>query len=312
MTSFRVQAGAQRQLGDHHDRNSIAVRDAAGRCFVSPVPGTGVPSAYHRPVPRQLYRSYRPCRRPSADPAEDEKGARPWTGRGRVLTRGSPGRGASCRRPLAKRSKRSFVTDLTMWRLVMRLDIVPLGHSRPNGGRCSQVTVTRRILVVYGRVAAAVEDGLSVMTAMVSDANEVFQQAGIEIVLTAKSKYERRHLFDVDVGECNEFGISPDQSHLFSELRSEVPSGRVLVVVARSVPGYAGCASPLPAEPSAIISHRSASRWTLAHEVGHLLGLGHVDQREYLMYRNTGTIAGIPLLSGEECATLRGSSLLSP
>ncbi|WP_375141746.1 matrixin family metalloprotease [Bacillus sp. EB600] len=39
---------------------------------------------------------------------------------------------------------------------------------------------------------------------------------------------------------------------------------------------------------------RTANIWTLAHEIGPVLGLRHVDNRDRLMYWNTSNITNLP------------------
>jgi hypothetical protein len=85
--------------------------------------------------------------------------------------------------------------------------------------------------------------------------------------------------------------------------------------VRSAVPGQNGCASHPAGEPGAAVADY-ATQWTLAHEVGHVLGLVHADtstscQLTRLMTScGTGLIVGVPVLVQSEKDTMNGSSLL--
>ncbi|HJY23813.1 MAG TPA: hypothetical protein VJ279_13055, partial [Hanamia sp.] len=50
-------------------------------------------------------------------------------------------------------------------------------------------------------------------------------------------------------------------------------------------PAYNGCAAFPAGRPGAVVV-RSASRWTLGHELGHVLSLNHVNDNNRLMTGN--------------------------
>lgn len=83
-------------------------------------------------------------------------------------------------------------------------------------------------------------------------------------------------LVDVDVGSCSSANLTGEQMQLFTN-RTHVEHFQVAVYFVRSMnPVYNGCAAH-PANQMAAIVASVASPWTLAHEIGHVLGLQHVD-----------------------------------
>jgi hypothetical protein len=65
--------------------------------------------------------------------------------------------------------------------------------------------------------------------------------------------------------------------------RNSVATNDVVVYFVRSTnPSFNGCAAHPANRPSAVVAS-IASEWTLGHEVGHVLGLGHVTPTDRLM-----------------------------
>ena len=144
---------------------------------------------------------------------------------------------------------------------------------------------------------------------MVDAARRVYATAGVQIEVGSTAWIDD---FDVvRVGRCAQGELTVDQRRLFIR-REGVPPGDVVVYFMRAlVPDMNGCASHPDDQPGALIA-ATATRWTLAHELGHVLGLGHVEQRERLMtgWGKEGFGAAAPLLTPGEIALLRTSSVL--
>ncbi|SEG73002.1 Matrixin [Nonomuraea solani] len=101
---------------------------------------------------------------------------------------------------------------------------------------------------------------------------------------------------DIEVGACVFGQTTQEQRDLFDN-RDNVGVNDVAVYVARTVisNGRAlnGCAAH-DGRPSCVIA-RAATQWTMAHEVGHVLGLRHVDDNDRLMTGNgTANITNPP------------------
>lgn len=117
-------------------------------------------------------------------------------------------------------------------------------------------------------------------------------------------------LNDVDCGSCMMGTVTNEQTQLFNH-RNNVGANEVVVYFVRStVPAYNGCAAHPAGRPGAVVA-RGATQWTLAHEVGHVLGLSHVNNSDRLM--TGGGTANItnppPDIIASEAQTMLNSNL---
>jgi hypothetical protein len=150
-------------------------------------------------------------------------------------------------------------------------------------------------------------------------------------------------LNDLDVGECSSANISTEQTQLFQNQNDVAATRRATEIIVyfvnsvtwtvNGVPGALnGCASFPAGLPGAAINSSIASRWTLGHEVCHVLGLGHIsdvnehtgclatipeccstpDVTRLMTGCSTTNIVGTPTLSATEITTITGSGLVQP
>ncbi|HEV2719204.1 MAG TPA: hypothetical protein VG323_04230 [Thermoanaerobaculia bacterium] len=126
---------------------------------------------------------------------------------------------------------------------------------------------------------------------------------------------------DFNVGKCT-LGQTPttDQTTLFANRNSATSSDIVVYFVRQTIPPLNGCAAFPSGNPGAIVT-QGASAWTMAHEVGHVLGLSHIsgentggtcasaDFTRLMTGCGTSGITGTPTISSSEISTMQGSSL---
>lgn len=139
---------------------------------------------------------------------------------------------------------------------------------------------------------------------------EVYAIAGIRVDWATTENLSIPSLNDIDVGGCTMGSVTAEQTTLFGQ-RNFVGVNDVVVYYVRStVPGYNGCAAHPAGRPGCVVV-RSASRWTLGHEFGHVLGLNHVSDNNRLMTGNgTFNITNPPPdLTSTESSTMRTSAL---
>ena len=104
-------------------------------------------------------------------------------------------------------------------------------------------------------------------------------------------------LNDLDVGTCTLGNTTAEQNQLFGNRNSAGANDVVVYFVRSTVPPFNGCAAHPAGQPGAVVV-QGATQWTLAHEVGHVLGLFHVNNNDRLMTGNgTANITNPPRTS---------------
>ena len=114
---------------------------------------------------------------------------------------------------------------------------------------------------------------------------------------------------------------SPDRNPIglwlgggFNHRNNAGPNDIVIYFVRSTVPVYGGCATHPQGRPGAVVAS-DADRWTLAHEIGHVLGLSHPDTQSDPLPERLMTGEGIsptsppPDVVAAEVATMKSSLL---
>jgi hypothetical protein len=147
-------------------------------------------------------------------------------------------------------------------------------------------------------------------TTMLTAMQNTYDQAGIQVVLASTQLISAPGQVDVDVGNCTMGNTTADQAALFSH-RDFIGANEVVVYFVRAtVPAFNGCAAHPNGKPGAVVA-QGATQWTMAHEVGHVLGLVHVNNNTRLMTGNgTANITtNPPVLIASEITTMDNSPL---
>jgi hypothetical protein len=153
----------------------------------------------------------------------------------------------------------------------------------------------------------AVDEMLVAMRRIYSGADILVEEGPREDLRIAA--YDGHVWEDFRVGKCRAGEVTTDQHALFQH-RDGTQQGDIVVYIVRTViPPMNGCAASPADLPGAIVASR-ASPFTLAHEVGHVLGLAHVGgSRNLMTNRGTATIKGEPELTDAQIRTMHGSRL---
>jgi hypothetical protein len=162
---------------------------------------------------------------------------------------------------------------------------------------------------------------------------QVYQAADIGVEVVSRESLANIPNFtalnNLNVGQCVPGTTTPQQNQLFQN-RNNVGANEIVVYFVSSlVPANNGCATFPAGRPGAAVA-QIGSRWTTAHEVGHVLGLNHIggentncpttnpnccstpDFTRLMTGCGTGGITGIPTVVQAEINTMRGSSLSNP
>jgi len=121
---------------------------------------------------------------------------------------------------------------------------------------------------------------------MVDGIREVYVRAGMRVFIGSIETLNLPRLLDVDVGSCRTGGIGDNITDDIAELfrhRTLVSTDDIVIYFVRSTnPALAGCAK-YPGDRAGAVVTQGAGKFVTAHEVGHILGLRHVENRDRLM-----------------------------
>jgi hypothetical protein len=144
---------------------------------------------------------------------------------------------------------------------------------------------------------------------MVERMRGVYATRGIGLQWASTENLSFPLLNDLDVGQCFRGQSTAEQTQLFANRNNAGANDVVVYFIRSTVPPFNGCAAHPPGRPGAVVV-QNATQWTLAHEVGHVLGLPHVNNNDRLMTGNgTGNITNPPPdLIASEATTMRNSA----
>jgi hypothetical protein len=169
---------------------------------------------------------------------------------------------------------------------------------------------------VHLHLRVLVKPDITVNT-LVDSCEIAFRQAGISIRVASNVTLE---LSEADLVKftavkihrsCSGSSITTEQSELFALAPGINQRDVVILFVQDTDKAANGCAQHPPGRPGAIVTS-ICTKWTLAHELGHLLGLVHVAERSRLMF-NGGTLgitANPPTLAPPEITQILASDLV--
>lgn len=148
---------------------------------------------------------------------------------------------------------------------------------------------------------------------MVASTQRLFANKKIEIVVAGRYKRQAEsNLYDLDIlSHVRDGALSAAQRTLFAQSQGVGlgPRGAVTDIAAYFVrttsPPHSGYAAHPPDVPGLVVCS-TASRWTLAHEIGHVLGLQHGDDSSLMSARGTFRITAptVPALRNAEVDTM--------
>ncbi len=145
---------------------------------------------------------------------------------------------------------------------------------------------------------------------MLNSMRTVYATAGLRVVRMSDENLNLPVLNVVDTSTCIMGSTTAEQNTLFGNRNNVGNNDVVVYFVDATNPPSNGCAAHPAGRPGAVVAS-GATQWTLGHEVGHVLGLRHVDDNNRLMTGNgTGNITNPPPdLIASEITTMKNSNL---
>jgi hypothetical protein len=146
----------------------------------------------------------------------------------------------------------------------------------------------------------------------IDKANEIYSQCGIEIRVDSQETNDVPELLDLDQPSCFS-GQTPtdEEDELFDLMRDDCNSDIIVYYVRSTNMGVFGCAAFPAGRPGFVVTD-TATQFTFAHELGHVLGLSHVTDTTNIMHGGgTNNITqDPPNFTENQCNTIKNSSFI--
>jgi hypothetical protein len=114
------------------------------------------------------------------------------------------------------------------------------------------------------------------LTTVFHNMREVYATVNVDLQWATEEALSLPGLNVVDVGQCVQGQTTSEQDQLFANRNFADANDLVVYFVRATNPPFNGCAAHPAEKPGAVVA-QIASRWTFAHENGHVLGLPHAD-----------------------------------
>jgi len=168
-------------------------------------------------------------------------------------------------------------------------------------------TVLLKCLKLHAKVLAGSDKKIATL---VRAAATVFLPYGVDVKCLSQERINIPELADVDVGRCRDGIVTTEMQRLF-DLRDGVGEDEIAFYCVRSTDRPSNGCGLSPRDQPSVIVVVGADRWSLAHELGHLLQLVHISDNLRLMFGGgTSNISDPPPdLSSNEANTIRNNRL---
>jgi hypothetical protein len=162
--------------------------------------------------------------------------------------------------------------------------------------------------------AIEVDGATTAIANNVASANSVFDQYAIEMLLLGTLGVGADALLDLDQPSCplgTTTTPTAEEAAIFRVGRERFPADMIAYYVRSTNLGVRGCSTYQAGFPGVVVAD-TATQWTLAHEIGHVLGLAHRNNTAQLMNNGTAAItANPPTLTNADLTTVRASAFLT-
>jgi hypothetical protein len=151
----------------------------------------------------------------------------------------------------------------------------------------------------------------------VTAANGIYRAGRVTIHLASIEMLNLPQFEDLDVGGCGLGPLTGEQIALFTQYRTNAGPHDICAYWVRTMTSNTGTTIGCAAHPAGVpalglMGSSSMTPWTLAHEIGHVLGLAHVNDSDThnLMYRFDSYSDPPPVLNGSQIDAMRWSESL--